>query len=159
MIKVRKKGSLFRWFSWRSSGKAHFAIEVPRNTDVDVDTAGGSILVRQVRAAVRADTSGGGITIEQVQGPVDADTSGGAIRTREIDGSVTADTSGGGITVKVDPEVALDIDASTSGGSIINEIELLTERVSRTFLRGKLGGGGEQLRVRTSGGSIRILPL
>lgn len=215
-VKVRKKGSLFRWFSWGGSGKARFVIEVPRDTEVDVDTAGGGIVVRQVRGAVHADTSGGGITVEQVQGSVDADTSGGAIRAQEIDGSMVADTSGGGIyvdgisgdlsadtsggpikvagagghvdadtsgggisvefaagngrggnlstsgggiTVKVDPAVSLDIDASTSGGSVSSELELVTKGASRTSLRGKLGAGGELLHLRSSGGSIHILPL
>jgi len=46
--------------------------------DVEADTSGGSIEIRDVRGEVEADTSGGGIRIDGATGDISADTSGGA---------------------------------------------------------------------------------
>ncbi len=146
--------------------------------DVNVDTSGGGISIQSVRGSVSADTSGGSITIEDVTGDITADTSGGSVKIEEAGGHVRAEssggpitvdfssgnaaggtlsTSGGGITVRLDPSVSLDIDASSSGGSVDFDVPLTVEgRVSRTAVKGSLGSGGERLTLRTSGGGIRI---
>ena len=146
--------------------------------DVDADTSGGSIEIAGVRGKVRADTSGGGIRIREVDGDVEADTSGGGIRVEDAGGRVQADTSGGpitvsfapanarggelftsggGVEVRLDPAVSLEIDASSSGGSVVSDLPITVQgKVSRTSLRGQLGGGGELLKLRSSGGGIRI---
>jgi hypothetical protein len=69
-------------------------------------------------------------------------------------------TSGGSITVKLDPAANLDIDAATSGGGVRSDLQLRTSGTfRRNRLHGTLGSGGQTLRMRTSGGSIRISPL
>ena len=232
VVRVTKREKFSNWF--RSSGSTRFKIEVPQDTRIDIDTAGGSIevqdisnqahldtsggsirakgirgplsadtsggsiqvddvdgdvsadtsggsiTVRGVRGAVRADTSGGGITVEGVTGDVDADTSGGSIKISDAGGRVRAETSGGpirvsfasgnaaggslstsggGITVELDPSVGLDIDASASGGSVDVDIPVMVKgTVSRSALSGKIGGGGETLRLRSSGGGVNIVP-
>ena len=147
--------------------------------DVSADTSGGSITIRGVRGKVGADTSGGGITIEDVTGDIAADTSGGAVKIAEAGGHVTAsssggpirvsfasgnaaggslETSGGGITVEVDPSVGLEIDAYSSGGAVDCELPVTVQgKVSRTSLTGRLGSGGETLKLRTSGGGVDIV--
>jgi hypothetical protein len=149
--------------------------------DVRADTSGGSIEVSDVRGNVLADTSGGPIRIDDVSGDVRADTSGGSIRISGAGGEVIADTSGGGVTVtftagnasggrvsssgggvrvRLDPSVSLDIDASTSGGSVVADLPITVQgRVSKTTLQGRLGSGGATLKLRSSGGPIHIEPL
>jgi DUF4097 and DUF4098 domain-containing protein YvlB len=146
--------------------------------DVDADTSGGGIRIDSVRGNVRADTSGGSIAITGVTGDIHADTSGGSIKIDEAGGQVRADssggpirvsfgpgnasggslsTSGGGITVTLDATVGLDIDASSSGGSVEFDMPLTVQgRVSKNAVKGKLGSGGELLKLRTSGGGIEI---
>jgi hypothetical protein len=148
--------------------------------NVNADTSGGGISIKGVRGDVRADTSGGGITVIDVTGKIDADTSGGSIKIEEAGGYVRADssggpirvsfapgnasggnisTSGGGITVEVDAGANLDIDAASSGGSVNFEMPVTVQgQVSKTAVKGQLGGGGELLKLRTSGGGIKILP-
>ena len=65
-------------------------------------------------------------------------------------------TSGGGVTAAVDPAARLSIDASASGGGVTSDLALTTRSFSRTSIRGDLNGGGSPLRLRTSGGGIRI---
>jgi len=149
--------------------------------NVNADTSGGSISIANVRGNVLADTSGGGITVESVTGDVEADTSGGSIKILEAGGRVVADTSGGpihvsltpgnsaggslstsggGITVELDPGVGLDIDASSSGGSVTFDLPLTVQgSISKQSVRGSLGSGGETLKLRSSGGGIKIRPL
>jgi len=144
---------------------------------VDAGTSGGSIEIATIAGDVRAGTSGGGITIDAASGDVSAETSGGGIRVRGAGGRVEAhtsggpvevnfapgnarggelSTSGGGVTAAVDPAARLTIDASTSGGGVTSDLALTTRSFSRTSIRGDLNGGGSPLRLRTSGGGIRI---
>jgi hypothetical protein len=143
-----------------------------------VETSGGSIDAADVNGSLRAHTSGGGIHLSNVAGDVDAGTSGGSVDVRGVGGRVEAhtsggsvsvafakgnnhggdlSTSGGGVRAEIDPSVALSIDASTSGGSVTADVPVTVQgTIGRRKLQGHLNGGGEMLRLHTSGGSIRI---
>lgn len=146
--------------------------------EVLADTSGGGIHIENVDGEVRADTSGGGITMHDVTGDLVADTSGGSIKIRGAGGRVEADTSGGpidvefapgnseggslstsggGITVTLDAGANLEIDASTSGGSVRSDLPITVRgEMDKRSIRGTLGGGGATLKIRASGGGIRI---
>jgi len=234
-VRCEKKGSKSSWFSWGRGQSVKFEIEVPHQTEVDIDTAGGSITAESIDGDVRLDTSGGSIVAENIGGEVVADTSGGSIAIEDVDGDVNADTSGGSIAIDsvrgdvradtsggsiaiegvtgdinadtsggsiaidgaeghvkadtsggdvevrfapgnssggtlstsggsirvyVDPSVNLDIDASASGGSVVSNVPVTVQgKVGKSTLRGRLGGGGDPLKLRASGGKIRIEPL
>ena len=149
--------------------------------DVHAHTSGGKIHAEQIRGEVEVGTSGGGIEADSIDGGLAADTSGGPIRINGITGRVRAhtsgglidvvlskgnahggviETSGGSISVKVDPAVNLDVDASSSGGSVSTNLPLRgMDSFWRNNLRGTLGSGGELLRVHTSGGWLRLEAL
>jgi hypothetical protein len=56
--------------------------------------------------------------------------------------------------------VNVDIDASTSGGSVSMDLDVRTsEQRSKGELRGRLGTGGSSLVIEASGGSVRIEAL
>jgi hypothetical protein len=146
-----------------------------------LDTSGGGIEASNVDGQVEADTSGGGIHLVDVTGDLSADTSGGPIEIVNAGGRVLADTtgggievsfaagndrggrletSGGGITVAIDPGVALEVDASTSGGTVRTDLPLTVRgSASKRALRGTLNGGGATLELRSTGGGIRIEPI
>ena len=146
--------------------------------DVTVETSGGHISIEKIAGNAKVETSGGHIETDGVDGNLSAETSGGHIEVRGATGRVDADTSGGhvevsfakgnarggriessggSITVELDPTVDLDIDASTSGGSVRTDVPLkIVGKVSGSSIRGTLGKGGETLRVHTSGGSVSI---
>ncbi|HEX6852127.1 MAG TPA: DUF4097 family beta strand repeat-containing protein [Candidatus Polarisedimenticolaceae bacterium] len=157
---ARRKGSDGKssWFGgWFNSERApKFVVEVPSKADVEVDTGGGSVSVRDLEGAVAVDTSGGAILVEKVRGNARLDTAGGSIKVSGLDGSVLADTSGGSIRIA---GVTGDIKADTSGGSIsLDAIAGLVDAdtsggsISATFAKGNNRGG----RLETSGGSIRV---
>jgi DUF4097 and DUF4098 domain-containing protein YvlB len=131
--------------------------------DSELRTSGGGIEVDSVDGSLVARTSGGSIHIQRVTGRVDAHTSGGGITAvlskKNAHGGVL-ETSGGSISVAIDPAANLEIDASTSGGSVQTDLPIrVVGTISRHGLRGTMGSGGETLRLRTSGGSIHLRPL
>jgi DUF4097 and DUF4098 domain-containing protein YvlB len=228
----RRHGRFFPWIN-NSRGNVHFEIQVPAQTDLDIDTSGGAIKIAglrspakletsgggidvrdlagdleaqtsgggielaRIRGNVRVETSGGGIDGSEIDGPIDADTSGGAVRLDRVSGDIRAhssgggihifeagarivadtsgggieatfargngrggslETSGGGIQVSVDPTVGLRIDAS--GNSVKADVPITVQgSISRGRLQGNMGGGGELLRLHTSGGGVRIQGL
>jgi len=149
--------------------------------NLDADTSGGGIRASDIRGAVRVDTSGGSIVVENAAGDVLASTSGGGVRVTGAGGRVDAHTSGGsvdvlftrgnarggdlatsggGITAGVDPGVGLTIDAGSSGGDVNTDVPVaIRGAASRRELRGDLNGGGPLLRMRTSGGGVRIASI
>ena len=146
---------------------------------VNVETSGGGIRAREIDGPIVADTSGGGVRLDRVTGDIRAHSSGGGIHIFEAGGRVVADTSGGGIEatfargndrggsletsgggiqVELDPSVGLQIDAS--GNSVRADVPLTVRGTnSKRRLQGTLGRGGELLRLRTSGGGVRISAL
>jgi len=146
--------------------------------DAKVSTSGGSIEATSVTGNLDAETSGGNIRVREVTGEVDAETSGGSIRVEGIGGRLRAETSGGSITATLAPGngfggelstsggsirvtlpagVGVSLDAHCSGGRVSTELPVtVTGTQSKDTLRGDLNGGGESLRLRTSGGSIVI---
>jgi hypothetical protein len=125
-------------------------------------TSGGSIRIANVAGDINAETSGGGVDIRGAGGHVQAHSSGGSLsvgfaRGNNRGGDVS--TSGGSVQAEVDPAVSLTIDASTSGGSVTADVPVTVQgEIGRRRLQGHLNGGGELLRLHTSGGSIRIAP-
>lgn len=125
---------------------------------VDADTSGGSVRLDRVAGDIRAHSSGGGIHLREAGGRVEADTSGGGIEATFARGNGHGgilSTSGGGIEVALDPTVGLRIEAS--GNSVRADVPITVQgAVSRGRLEGTMGGGGALLRLRTSGGGVRI---
>lgn len=126
----------------------------------DVHTSGGSITIGSVKGNVVARTSGGGIHVDEVMGSIDARTSGGSVTariSRQPEDDCRLTTSGGSVTVTLAKDIRVDVDASTSGGRVSTDFPVtLRGEISKRSLRAKINGGGPELYLRTSGGSINI---
>jgi len=149
--------------------------------DAKVDTSGGHIEVDGVTGSLVGETSGGHITVGGVDGDIKVETSGGSIEISGAKGRVDADTSGGhvdvafakgngkggriessggGITVMLDPDVNLTIDASCGGGRVYTDIPIkVVGKTGGSSLHGTLGNGGPTLTVYTSGGGVKIAAI
>ncbi|MDJ0785854.1 MAG: DUF4097 family beta strand repeat-containing protein, partial [Myxococcota bacterium] len=144
--------------------------------ELEVNTSGGPIRIHNVVGPVEARTSGGNVEVSELQGPAELRSSGGRIVVEEASGRIDAHTSGGEIRIDFDgapagevqtsggsiqvswPEhLGTRLDANTSGGRVrIDECFQVSGQVGRKKVQGDVGGGGERLRLRTSGGDIRI---
>ena len=131
-VRLRKRGTWSRnW--WGRTGDLHFDVEVPRQTNLELDTSGGSISARNIDGTADVDTSGGKIELDRIAGDVNADTSGGSISANNLGSDAVLDTSGGSISVE---GVAGNLSADTSGGSI------------------QIRGAAGRVEADTSGGSV-----
>lgn len=130
------------------------------NGPAHMSTSGGSIGVTDSAGDLYLRTSGGGISVKSADGKVDAHTSGGSIRAelRSNEG-IDLGTSGGGITLLLPQNTRASLDASTSGGSVTSDLPVTTTgSVSGSHIHGSIGGGGPEISLHTSGGSIHIEP-
>jgi len=129
---------------------------------VYADTSGGSVTLKTVSGDIEASSSGGGVDIQGAGGRVKAGSSGGPVRVLFAAGNSKGgdlDSSGGGVVATLDSAAGLDVDASSSGGSVDCDLPVTIQgRAQRTSLHGKLNGGGAVLRLRSSGGGITINP-
>jgi hypothetical protein len=146
---------------------------------VRMHTSGGTIEAEHLNGATELGTSGGSISVADASGDLDAHTSGGGIELKNIDARVRADTSGGSVTAEVrsnrgislstsggtislllPANVGASVNAWTSGGRVSSALPLSsTETADHSHLRGAINGGGEQVVLHTSGGSIHLGPL
>jgi hypothetical protein len=130
--------------------------------DARLSTSGGDISVGSSAGPLKVTTSGGDIALDGLAGSVQATTSGGEIRARFAQAPSAACalvSSGGGIAVVVPPSGGFDLDASTSGGDVRLEgvtVEARKGAPGKSQLAGPVNGGGVEVRVRTSGGNIRL---
>jgi len=131
--------------------------------DAEVKTSGGSIRIGKVEGKVKAHTSGGSIKVKEVMGTIKASTSGGSVSayiSKQPAGDCKLTTSGGSITVSLEDNIKVDIDAKTSGGRVYTDFPVTIQgELSKRKLQAKINGGGPELYLRTSGGSIKIKKL
>lgn len=130
--------------------------------DVTAETTGGSILAEQITGKTILKTSGGNIKVAGLKGAVEAKTSGGHVAA-ELVGQPTSEcsfgTSGGNINIVLAEEVAVDVDARTSGGRVSSDfpvVAVLQGEPKKPELRGKINGGGPLITAHTSGGNVRL---
>ena len=123
-------------------------------------TSGGSIKVGAVRGDVDVHTSGGSITVKDLKGALQANTSGGSVTatiSQQPESDCRLTTSGGSITVYLDDDTKMDVDAGTAGGSIHTEFPVTIQgKINKRKLKATINGGGPELYLHTSGGSIYL---
>lgn len=148
--------------------------------DLEGRTSGGNIRLEEGTAKARLHTSGGDVVVNRAGGPTTVSTSGGDIELRSVEELISANTSGGDIhatltgPLKQDTElgtsggevvvhfkkgIGFQLDASTSGGDVDAEgLTLTIEKggIRKSKLIGAVNGGGPRLKLRSSGGNIKV---
>jgi hypothetical protein len=146
-------------FGFGNSPGASMEITAPSNTLLELKSSNGRVEVRGIHQSGSLKTSNGRIIAVDASGEYQLDTSNGSI---EFDGELTPggnndfDTSNGNITVKLRGKPSVNLDASTSNGSVESDLAITTESFGDNQIKGKIGDGEAELRVRTSNGSIRV---
>lgn len=158
----------------RTSG-GHIEVQEIRG-NVAAETSGGRIEAKEVSGELFASTSGGSIRVSEVRGRVEAETMGGGIRVNEAldavfarttGGSIEVDfeaapagdvrTTGGSIQVRIPEGQGLHLRARTIGGSVrLDDVFAVDGKVERSRVDARLNGGGPDLELETTGGSIRV---
>ena len=149
------------------------------NGEVDVHTSGGDVTIDSAEGTLRAGTSGGDISISNAPGAgLTAKTSGGDIEARlsptasALEEEWILKSSGGELTIRIPEDLSATVEAeihherswfgSDRGDYRIDSDFDLDEEVDdgrdRRTIRatGDINGGGNRIRLETSGGDIRI---
>ena len=159
------------------------SIDIERVTGkLTLRSGDGSINGRGLAGEVTAHTGDGSIELANVRGDLSVDTGDGRIRlggqmtsvhARSGDGSVTIEaepgstaegdwdivTGDGSVTLAVPDGFGAQLDAHTGDGGIRMEdvtISNVSGQLGRNTLKGTLGAGGRNVRVRTGDGSITL---
>ena len=128
--------------------------------DIDVSASNAKVCCSCTRGHIVARSSNGKIQLHEHRGSIDASTSNGLIVASMEEVSkegVQLATSNGRIVLELPSAVDADVDIRVDNGVIRNDRELCkstSEREGR--LRGKLGGGGAPIKLRTSNGSVSL---
>lgn len=141
-----------RWLG-RNGMSVEMTVQVPYTYNLDIETAGGSIVIADLDGEIGAKTAGGSIRTGATQGDVNARTLGGSIRIGPTEGGVSAKTLGGSINIG---DAKGDVSAHTMGGSI---------RIGRTegdLTAYTMGGNitveaaSGKVSAKTLGGKVRV---
>jgi DUF4097 and DUF4098 domain-containing protein YvlB len=127
--------------------------------DMNLSTSGGDITCNEGNGDLKAETSGGDIKIDLSDGRLFAETSGGdiIINYSGLNKGIRAETSGGDIHLKLPAAFKAKVHLETSGGEISNNFSnSKSERVKRGEVDAEFNGGGDILKLETTGGDIII---
>lgn len=148
--------------------------------DIDAGTSGGDITLKEGTARAKLHTSGGDIEVDRAGGPTEVSTSGGDISLKSVEELLSASTSGGDVEALITGPIKQDLTLSTSGGKVVVEVtkgtgfhldantsggDVRADGITITLekgangkskLVGSVNGGGPELKLRSSGGDIRI---
>jgi DUF4097 and DUF4098 domain-containing protein YvlB len=134
----RIKGTILRLDSG-SGGVQGSDIEV-REFNADVGS-GGLRMYRMKAADVTVETGSGGATLELLS---------------NID-RLSVETGSGGVTVRAPATLSAEVDVETGSGGFQTDFEIVTRRVSRNHVQGRIGDGKAQIRIEAGSGAVRLL--
>lgn len=134
----RVKGNVLRIDSG-SGGVSGTDVEV-REFTADVGS-GGLRMYRMKAPQVTAETGSGGITLELLS---------------DIE-RLNVETGSGGATIRVPATLSAELEAETGSGGFSTDFEVVTRRVSRNHIVGRIGDGRARIRIEAGSGSVRLL--
>lgn len=148
------------------------------NGEVDVHTSGGDVTIDSAEGSLKAGTSGGDITISNATGGgVVAKTSGGDIEARlmatvsALEEDWSLKSSGGELTIRIPEDLSATLEAEIhlerswfgrdqeyriDSDFDLDEQEEDTRDRRTIRASGDINGGGNRIRLETSGGDIQI---
>jgi lia operon protein LiaG len=118
-----------------------------QGSDIDVrelvaDVGSGGLRFYRVKAAhASAETGSGGVNLEFLSG---------------IE-RLNVETGSGGATIRLPATLGAELEAETGSGGFTTDFEIVTRRVSRNHVTGRVGDGKARIQLEAGSGSIRLL--
>ncbi|HXI03844.1 MAG TPA: DUF4097 family beta strand repeat-containing protein [Candidatus Saccharimonadales bacterium] len=143
------------------SSRITFHVKVPDRFDVDVDSSGGDLGIRNVEGTFSGRTMGGDLMLREVRGEVGLETMGGDVQLQDADVKGRLTTDGGDLALT---RVAGNLEASTMGGDIaltdvgagVN-VRTMGGDVMSSRREGPPGGAADgPVKLKTMGGDISV---
>ena len=141
--------------------EVRYHVRAPKNALVNVTNTNGQVVVNALSGKVIAHTTNGAVKGTNLTGGVDGETTNGSV---SIDMAslgrerVSLETTNGSVTLMLPEQAKATVSASVTNGGInvgsLDNFEV-TEK-SRRRLEGKMNGGGAEVALHTTNGSIRV---
>ena len=141
--------------------EVRYHVRAPRTAVVNMTNTNGQVAVNALTGKVVAHTTNGAVKGTNLAGGVDAQTTNGSV---SIDMSsvgnerISLETTNGSVTLMLPDKAKATVSASvTNGGINVGSLDNfdVTEKARRR-LEGKLNGGGTEVELHTTNGSIRL---
>lgn len=155
-------GGFFSWLAGNHvDANVRYTVTVPRRTNLDLETVNGRIEAREIDGVMELETTNGKIEVARCAGRVSAETTNGGIVAQlnaTSPGRMELETTNGSVEIQLPAGFRANLDARTTNGSIKSDFPITIQgTMDRNRLSGSLNGGGEELRIRTTNGSVKIL--
>jgi len=153
---------IFEWIAGTNVNmNVTYEVTVPRSMDLQIDNTNGTIEASDIRGSHRISTTNGRIMLARCAGDLEAETTNGSIEaeltTVNAGRGMRLETTNGHIVTRLPKSFAARIDAANSNGSIDSDLPItVSGSQNKHALRGTINGGGPELRLRTTNGSIHI---
>lgn len=151
---INKKGG-FSLKNLFENTSANITVKVPKNMNLDGETAGGNIQINHIHGNLNMKTLGGHINLNDIHGALDLKTLGGSINGNNLTGKVSLKTLGG--SIELDGSNGT-INISTNGGNI--QMKNISGTVTAHTLGGNISADitklSDDLSFRTNAGNISI---
>ncbi len=135
-----------------------YEITAPVNTRLSYEAGSGDLNVEGIRGPVEYTSGSGDVRVLSAQERIHVHTGSGDVSLEEVGrGAIEVETQSGDVDVRLAPQAGYDLTAHTSSGDISVAPELTLEPGDvKNDVRGKVRGGGKEVRIRTGSGDIRI---
>ena len=145
----------------RHNGGVSVDVKVPNKYNLELETMGGEITLKDIEGSFSGETMGGEIQLYHLKGEVDLTTMGGEIKVEDCDLDGQVKTMGGEVSLR---DVIGDLDASTMGGEVsYRNVKRRDQREDAREVKISTMGGEIEVddapggaNVSTMGGEIRI---
>ena len=172
-LDIRPKGSTIEINSDDYSQTTHIEVQVPRRTDLILDSyRNGTLQVQNVRGAIRARSQNNDIVLENVAGSARVYGYNGNFSASfaEVDGELSFESYNGTVDLTLPDDVGLAAQLRTDRGKLRSTFELNDFKggigrskqpqavsLGEPFARATIGDGKHPLKIETTNGDISLL--
>ncbi len=155
---VSSESGSFRWHGNRA--KINFDVQVPRGVRFQAMTTNGNVLGRNLASVVEATTTNGNVDVSTSEWASATTTNGGihvSIGSAKWSGELKVRTTNGSVDVTLPAAAEFKLEATTTNGGIHTDFPITVQgSFNSKELSGTVGGGGRELRVATTNGTIKL---
>lgn len=150
--------------SWGWHGhhtKINFNLQVPRGVSFHAETTNGNVLCHNLESVVDATTTNGSVDVSTSEWASATTTNGGirvSMGSAKWIGELRVNTTNGGVEVTMPASAEFRLNAATTNGGVHSDFPITVQgSFSSKELSGTVGGGGRELKVATTNGTIRLM--
>ena len=149
------------WWHGNRRAKINFDVQVPRGVRFNALTTNGNVLGRNLASVVEAATTNGNVEVSTSEWASATTTNGEihvSIGSAKWNGELAVRTTNGSVDVTLPASAEFKLDASTTNGGIHTDFPITVQgSFNSKELSGTVGGGGRELRVATTNGTIKLM--